>query len=283
VGEVREIEASEVAAAIEEMAAQSIYHLGKEEFNALRRARDRESSEMGRAALDDIIANAEIADKGEFPICQDTGLAVVFIDWGQDAHLVGGTLEGAVNEGVRRAQRGAYMRASVVGDPFERSNTGDNTPAIVHLRMVEGDSVRIQYAAKGGGAENMSRLAMLKPADGAEGLVEFVVGAVREASANPCPPVVVGVAVGGDFEQAAVTAKRTLLRPLGEANPDAALAELERRILEGINATGVGPSGLGGEVTALAVHLEAAPCHLASMPVAVNIDCHAHRHREVVL
>lgn len=282
-GSPREIRAEEITAAVEKMAAEAAYVLGKEELEALRKARKDEESQLGRAALDDLLKNAEIAEKGEFPICQDTGLAVVFIDWGQDAHLLGGTLQEAVDEGVRRAQKAAYTRTSVMADPFERVNTGDNTPAIMHVRMVEGDGVRIQYDAKGGGSENMSRLAMLKPADGVEGLVSFAVTAVKEASANPCPPVVVGLAAGGNFERVAEMAKRALLRPLGEPNPRPELAGIEARILREINRTGVGPSGLGGTVTALAVHLVVAPCHLASLPVAINIDCHAHRHREVVL
>jgi fumarate hydratase subunit alpha len=283
VGSPRELPASDVTAAVEKLAAEVLYHLGKPELEALERARAAEESELGRAALDDVLRNAQIAAQGELPLCQDTGLAVVFIDWGQDVRLVGGALQEAVDEGVRRAQKVAYMRASVLGDPLLRANTGDNTPAIVHLRMAEGDGVKICYVAKGGGAENMSRLAMLRPADGADGIVEFAVRTVREASANPCPPVIVGIGVGGNFERAAELAKRALIRPLGQPSPVEHLAELEKRVLEGVNATGVGPSGLGGRVTALAVHVEAAPCHLASLPVAVNLDCHAHRHAEAEL
>ncbi|MHC4916020.1 MAG: fumarate hydratase [Planctomycetota bacterium] len=282
-GSPRELPASDVTAAVEKLAAEVLYHLGKPELEALERARAAEESELGRAALDDVLRNAQIAAQGELPLCQDTGLAVVFIDWGQDVRLVGGALQEAVDEGVRRAQKVAYMRASVLGDPLLRANTGDNTPAIVHLRMAEGDGVKICYVAKGGGAENMSRLAMLRPADGADGIVEFAVRTVREASANPCPPVIVGIGVGGNFERAAELAKRALIRPLGQPSPVEHLAELEKRVLEGVNATGVGPSGLGGRVTALAVHVEAAPCHLASLPVAVNLDCHAHRHAEAEL
>ncbi len=279
----REVSAAEVTAAVEKLAAEVLYQLGQPELEALRRARAAEDSELGRAALDDMLKNAQIAAQGEFPLCQDTGLAIVFIDWGQDVRLVGAGLQEAVDEGVRRAQKAAYMRASVLGDPLLRANTGDNTPAIVHLRMVKGDRITITYDAKGGGSENMSRLAMLKPADGADGIVEFAVRTVREASANPCPPVIVGIGVGGNFERAAELAKRSLIRPLGQPNPAEHLAEVERRVLEGVNATGVGPSGLGGRITALAVHVEAAPCHLASLPVAVNLDCHAHRHAEVEL
>jgi fumarate hydratase subunit alpha len=210
-------------------------------------------------------------------------LAVVFVDWGQDAHLTGGSLQAAVDEGVRRAQKSAYLRASVLGDPFTRRNTGDNTPAVLHARLVPGEKVKITVAAKGGGSENMSRLGMLTPAAGVEGLVEFAVRAVREAAANPCPPVIVGLGAGGNFERVAELAKRALLRPLGRPNPDPQLAAIERRVLDAVNRTGIGPGGLGGTVTALAVHLETAPCHIASLPVAVNLDCHAHRHKEVEL
>jgi fumarate hydratase subunit alpha len=282
-GNCRVIKAADISTAVEKLASEAAYHLGKEELAALKRAAAEERSELGRAALAELLRNAEIAARGEYPLCQDTGLAVLFIDWGQDAHLVGGSLQGAADEGVRRAQKNAYLRATVVSDPFERRNTGDSTPAIIHLRMVPGDRVLIVLAAKGGGSENMSRLGMLRPGDGLEGLVEFAVRAVREASANPCPPVVVGLAAGGNFELVAELAKRALLRPLGRPHPQERFAAVERRVLAGINRTGIGPAGLGGTVTALAVHLEVAPCHIASLPVAVNLDCHAHRHREVEL
>jgi fumarate hydratase subunit alpha len=280
---MREISAADVSAALERLASEAAYHLGAEELAALERAAKAEQSELGRGVLQELLRNAEVAAEGVYPLCQDTGLAVVFVDWGQDARLAGGSLQAAVDEGVRRAQKGAFLRASVLGDPLTRKNTGDNTPAILHVRLVPGEKVRIVFAAKGGGSENMSRLEMLKPSAGADGLVEFVVRAVREAGANPCPPVVVGVGAGGNFERVAELAKRALLRPLGRANPDPELAALEKRMLEAVNRTGVGPGGLGGTVTALAVHLETAPCHIASFPAAVNIDCHAHRHKEVEL
>jgi len=283
VSAARELDVSEITAAVEKMVAKGVYVLGERELEALRRARQSEVSPLGCAALDDICRNAEIAAEGVFPICQDTGLAVFFVFLGRDVRLVGGSLQEAVDEGVRRAQKGAYIRASVVSCPFKRVNTADNTPAVVHTTVVDGDRLRIFYDAKGGGSENMSRLAMLKPADGINGLVEFAVTAVKEASANPCPPVVVGLAAGGNFEKVALMAKWALLRPLGDPNHDADLAAIERRVLQGINDTGVGPSGLGGRVTALAVHLETAPCHIASLPVAINIDCHAHRHQETEL
>jgi fumarate hydratase subunit alpha len=280
---MREISAADVSAAVERLASEVAYHLGAEELEALKRAAAEEQSGLGRGLLEELVKNAAVAAEGVYPLCQDTGLAVVFVDWGQDAHLAGGSLQEAVDEGVRRAQKNAYLRASVLGNPLTRKNTGDNTPAILHARLVPGDRVRIVFAAKGGGSENMSRLEMLKPSAGADGLVEFVVRAVREAGANPCPPILVGVGAGGNFEQVAELAKRALLRPLGKANSDPELAALEKRMLEAVNRTGVGPGGLGGTVTALAVHLEAAPCHIASFPAAVNIDCHAHRHGEVEL
>ena len=232
VSAARELDVSEITTAVEQMVAEGVYVLGDRELAALQRARDTEESPMGRAALEDICLNAEEAAKGVFPICQDTGLAVFFVQVGCDVHLVGGGLQAAIDEGVRRAQKSAYIRASVVAGPFRRTNTGDNTPAIVHTSLVEGDKLRIFYDAKGGGSENMSRLAMLKPADGVEGLVDFAVGAVSEASANPCPPVVVGLAAGGNFENAAVMAKWALLRPLGDPNPDPHLAEIEGTVLD---------------------------------------------------
>jgi fumarate hydratase subunit alpha len=280
---MRDISAADITDAIERMAVKISYHLGKEELNALCEAGRREESPIGRAVLGEIVENARIAGEGVFPLCQDTGLMVVFVDWGQDAHLVGGDLQAAVDEGVRRAQKAAYLRTSVLADPIGRRNTGDNTPAIVHVLMVQGDRVRLVVAAKGGGSENMSRLAMLKPSDGADGVVHFAVETMRQASGNPCPPVIMGVGVGGNFEKVALLAKRALLRPLGEPNPQPEAAEIERRILAGVNNTGVGPAGLGGRVTALAVHVEMAACHIASLPVAVNIDCHAHRHAEETL
>lgn len=280
---MREITAEQVSAAVEKLAAEIAYHLGAAELAALERAAREEESELGRAALADLLKNAGIAARGEYPLCQDTGLAVLFVDWGQDAHLVGGSLQAAADEGVRRAQKNAFLRATVVADPFERKNTGDSTPAIVHVRLVPGDRVRIVFAAKGGGSENMSRVAMLRPGDGLEGLVAFAVRAVREAAANPCPPVVVGLAAGGNFERVAELAKRALLRPLGRPHPEPRYAAIEKRVLDEVNRTGIGPAGLGGKVTALAVHLEVAPCHIASLPAAININCHAHRHGEVEL
>ena len=279
---MREIDVAEIADAVARLAGELAYRLGDAETKALGEARGREESEPGLAALDQIIENAGSAAKGVRPICQDTGLGVVFIDMGQDVHLAGGSLEDAVNDGLRRGIEENYLRASAC-DPFTRANTGDGVPAILHVRIVPGERVRILFDAKGGGSENCSRLAMLTPADGMEGVKAFAVETVEKAGAKSCPPLVVGIGVGGNFETCALLAKRALVRELGEPNPDPGLASLEKEILDAANATGVGPSGLGGRVTVMAVHVEAAPCHIASLPVAVNLDCHAHRHGEAVL
>ena len=216
-------------------------------------------------------------------MCQDTGLAVVFLDVGQDVHLSGGNLADAVNEGVRRGYKEGYLRKSSLDHPLRRKNTGDNTPAIIHTRIVPGDKVRVTVAPKGGGSENMSRIKMMPPSDGKKGVVDFVVETVREAGSNPCPPIIVGVGLGGTFEYAAVLSKRALLRELGKPADDADNAALEKELLARINKLGIGPQGYGGRYTALAVHVESANCHLASLPVAVNIQCHAARHKETVI
>jgi fumarate hydratase subunit alpha len=279
---VREIDVGEIRDAVVRLAGEVAYRLGDAERAALEEAREREESEPGRAALGEIIENADCASKGIRPICQDTGLGVVFIDVGQDVHITGGSLEDGVNEGMRRAVSENYLRASAC-DPFTRANSGDGVPAILHVRIVPGDRVKIIFDAKGGGSENCSRLSMLAPADGGEGVKAFAVETVEKAGAKSCPPLVVGVGVGGNFETCAVLAKRALVRELGSPNPDPDIASLEKDILEAANATGVGPSGLGGRVTVLAVHVEAAPCHIAGLPVAVNLDCHAHRHGGIEL
>jgi len=252
-------------------------------LGALEEALDREESELGRWALEQVVRNARIAREGKFPLCQDTGLAVVFVRVGQDVRVTGGSLEEAVQEGVRRGYREGYLRKSVVRDPLRRENTGDNTPAVVHYRIVPGNGLEITLMAKGAGSENMSGVRMLTPADGAEGVKAFVVEQVRQAGANPCPPVIVGVGIGGTLERCALLAKEALLRPVGRRNPDPFYAEMEEELLTRINALGIGPQGFGGKVTALDVHIEAEPCHIASLPVAVNIQCHAARHATVML
>jgi fumarate hydratase subunit alpha len=260
------------------------YELGSDIEQALKQAVEREASEVGRVILQQILENAHIARTDEVAICQDCGLAVVFLDLGQEVHIVGGDLYEAVNEGVRQGYKDGYLRKSSVRQPFSaRVNTGDNTPAIIHTRIVPGDQLHITVAPKGGGSENMSRLAMLTPAAGRQGVVDFVVKTVDEAGANPCPPIIVGVGVGGTFERVTYLAKHALMREIATSNPDPELDALERELLERINKLGIGPQGLGGRVTALAVLIEAEPCHIASMPVAVNIQCHAARHKETIL
>jgi len=251
-----------------------------EAFAAARRTED---NPLADAILEQLEENARIASDDEVPLCQDTGLAVFFVDLGRDVRIVGEGLGEAIDRGVREGYSQGYLRKSVVADPIRRTNTGDNTPAIVHLRIVDGEGLRIRYTAKGGGSENMSRIAMLKPADGIEGVKDFVVNAVSEAGGNPCPPLVVGIGIGGDFEACAILAKEALFREIGSPNDDEFYAAVEKELFERINATGVGPMGLGGKTTALAVHVLAAPCHIASLPVAVNINCHASRHGEVTL
>jgi len=280
---MREIPVSQIREALVSCIEQANFSLGRAERDALAAARARETSPTGRAILDQLLENADIAEAERRPLCQDTGVAVVFLEVGQEARLTGGGLEDAVQDAVREAYSRFYLRKSILDHPLTRKNTGDNTPAVIHTRIVPGDKVRIVFDAKGGGCENMSRLAMLTPSAGREGVVDFVVKAVAEAGGNPCPPVVVGVGLGGTFEKAAMMAKQALLRPLGEPAAHPEDRRLEEDLLERINATGVGPMGLGGVSTALAVHVISHPCHLAALPVAVNLDCHSHRHSEATI
>lgn len=280
---MREVAAAKVTEAVARVCVEANVRLGDDVLAALERAREAEESPAGRQILAELAENARIAGEDEVPVCQDTGYAVFFVELGQEVHLTGGTLEEAVNAGVRRGYTEGFLRKSIVGDPLARANTGDNTPAVLHVRSAPGDRLRLRFMAKGGGSENMSRLGMLKPSAGWAGVKEFVVTAVREAGPNPCPPVVLGVAVGGDFEQAAVAAKEALLRKIGEPNPEPRAAELEAELLAAVNDLGLGPGGLGGRITALAVHLSLLPTHIASLPVAVAFACHAYRHGEVVL
>jgi fumarate hydratase subunit alpha len=258
------------------------FDLGDDVLKAFYTAKDREESPIGKEIMDLLIENAHIARDELIPMCQDTGFAVFFIELGDEVQVVGGNLIAAINEGVRQGYTEGYLRKSIC-HPFTRKNSGDNTPAIVHVEPVPGDVLKIIFAPKGGGSENMSRVTMLKPSDGKKGIKDFVVNRVKESGANPCPPTVVGVGIGGTFEKAALLAKKALLRPVGSSNPDKEVAALEQEILEGINNLGIGPQGLGGSITSLAVHIELFPCHIASLPVAVNINCHAHRHKEVIL
>jgi len=259
------------------------YYLGQDMLDALQRAYEQEISQTGKKFLQQILDNAEVARSEEVPMCQDTGFAVVFVELGQDVHIEGGSLEDAINEGVRRGYADGYLRKSIVKHPLERVNTGDNTPAVVYYKLVPGDKLKITLAPKGGGSENMSAIKMLKPAEGLAGVKQFVLDTVLAAGSNPCPPIIVGVGIGGTFEKAAMLAKESLLRAVGTPNHRQDIAELENELLTSINNLGIGPQGLGGRITALAVHVDIYPAHIASLPVAVNINCHANRHKEIIL
>ncbi|MBM4078958.1 MAG: fumarate hydratase [Planctomycetes bacterium] len=280
---MREVNATDIANAVARLCIEANCVLGEDLLAALRQAQQKEESETGREILSQLLENARLGREERVPTCQDTGVAVAFVELGQDARIVGGSLREAIDEGVRRGYKDGYLRASILGDPLARRNTGDNTPAVIHVESVPGDRLRLTLMAKGGGCENMSRLAMLTPAQGRDGVIRFVVDAVAQAGANPCPPIIVGVGLGGTFEQAALISKKALLRPVGQPSANPETAALERDLLAQINALGIGPQGLGGRITALAVHVETYPCHIASLPVAVNIECHAHRHGTVVL
>lgn len=281
---MREIKAEEVTSVVARLCKEANYYLGEDVLAALSRAREAEESPIARQVLDQIIENASIAASEQMPLCQDCGLAVVFIEQGQDVHITGGDLYEAVNAGVRQGYADGYLRKSVVRLPFSaRANTKDNTPAIIHVEVVAGDKLKITVAPKGGGSENMSRFTVFKPAQGRTAVVDFVVNAVDEAGGNPCPPLVVGVGIGGTAEKAMFLAKKSLLRRVGEPSSDSEVAELEGELLGRINGTGIGAGGVGGRITALAVHVETFPAHIASLPVAVNIQCHSARHKEAVL
>lgn len=281
---MREISAQAITDAVAELAVQACCNLPREMFEGMKKARQSEPSPLGREILGRLLENAEIAENEQTPICQDTGLAVIFVDLGQDAHIVGGDFEKAINDGVAKGYVEGYLRKSSVAEPlFERKNTGDNTPAVIHTRIVPGDKIRIRLAPKGAGSENKSVLKMLVPADGIEGVRKTVLEAVQAAGPNACPPMVVGVGVGGNMELACLCAKRAAARDVGTHNADPRYAKLERELLELVNKTGIGPQGLGGENTAITVNLEWAPTHIASLPVAVNINCHAARHAETIL
>ncbi len=281
---MRTVDVGQITDAIERMSRDSNTRLPDDVVAALRAAREREVSQTAREVLDQLLLNAERAEQTGLPLCQDTGIAVVFIDLGRDVHLNGGDLQTAVDAGVRRGYRKGFLRKSVVWDPLDRaSNTGDNTPAVLHVRIIEGDEVTVHFAPKGGGSENMSALWMLTPAQGRAGIIEAISAQIDAAGGMPCPPLVLGVGLGGTFEMAALLAKRALLRPLGTPSPTDDIADLERDALDAVNATGVGPMGLGGSTTALAVQIERHPCHIASLPLALNVQCHAARHQTTVI
>lgn len=280
---LRRIRAENITKAVKKLFIDANTRLGRDVVAALRAGLKNEQSPLGRQVLEKIIENAAIASKASMPLCQDTGLAVLFIELGQDVRVTGGDFSRAVEEGVRQAYDDGCLRKSLC-DPLTRMNTGDNTPAIMHIDIVPGNQIKIIALPKGGGSENMSRAVMLTPAAGMDGIRDFILQTVEQAGANPCPPVIVGVGIGGSLEAACLLAKKALLRPVGRKNKkDRRLAEMEAKLLEDINDLGIGPAGMGGRVTALAVHTEMMPCHIASLPVAVNLQCHAARHAEVVL
>ncbi|MHB1456589.1 MAG: fumarate hydratase [Armatimonadota bacterium] len=280
---MREISTSEITDAVADLCIGANYDLGEDVCRALEEGLDHEESDAGRDVFYQLIENAEIARTEQVPMCQDTGFAVVFLEVGQDLHISGRSLTDAVNAGVAKGYSEGYLRKSIIGHPLKRINTGDNTPAVIHTEIVPGDKLKIIVAPKGGGSENMSAVRMLKPSDGVEGVKKFVVELVEAAGSNPCPPIIVGVGIGGTMEKAAILAKKSLLRLIGEHNPNPDDSRLEDELLALVNATGIGPAGLGGRITSLAVNVETYPCHIASLPVAVNIQCHAARHKEVVL
>lgn len=280
---MREIEVNEIIDAVRELCIKANCVLNDDVYNALEAAKNTEKSPIGKEILCQLTENADIAKNENVPICQDTGMAIVFVELGQDVHIKGGLLTDAINEGVRRGYRDGYLRKSVVADPFLRENTKDNTPAIIHYDIVEGDKIKIIVAPKGFGSENMSKIYMLKPSAGIEGAKDAIVQAVDEAGPNPCPPMVVGVGVGGNFEMAALLAKKALLRPIGSHSDKPHLREMEEELLDRMNSLGIGPQGLGGVTTVLGVNVESFPTHIAGMPIAVNISCHVTRHAEVVL
>ncbi len=280
---MRTLSLSQVTETVKKLYVEACYDIQEDLLAALQEALEKEESPPGKEVLQVLMENAAVAKEEQLPICQDTGMAVVFLDLGEEVRFNGSDLVGAINRGVAEACKEGYLRASVVADPLDRTNTKDNTPAVVHLNLEPGDKVRITVAGKGTGAENMSALKMLSPAYGVRGIKEFVLETVRKAGPNACPPIIVGVGLGGNFETCALLAKRALFRKLGSRNPKAHLAKLEKELLEDINGLGIGPQGLGGTVTALDVHIEEAPCHIGSLPVAVNLECHAHRYKEAVL
>jgi fumarate hydratase subunit alpha len=280
---LRRINTKRVTKAVKKLFIEANTVLSEDVVEALHHALSREESETGKQVLQKIIENAYIARRKKMPICQDTGLAVVFVEMGQDVHITGGALHAAIEEGVRQAYEEGYLRKSVC-DPLTRKNTTDNLPAIIHVDIVSGDRMKIIAMPKGGGSENASAAKMLTPAAGIDGIKKFVLETVDQAGANPCPPIIVGVGIGGSLEQACIMAKKALLRPIGEANRiDERMEQMEKELFDSINKLGIGPAGLGGRVTALAVNVEMMPCHIASLPVAVNIQCHVARYKETTL
>ena len=281
---MKDIDAKDITKLVTQLFLNANYYLTDDVLEALNKAKDTEESPVGKEVLTQIIKNADIAAKEQIALCQDCGTAVVFLELGQDVHIIGGDLVTAINEGVRQAYTKGYLRKSIVVQPFSsRVNTKDNTPAIIYTDIVPGDKLKIIVMPKGGGAENMSRLVMLTPSAGRQGIIDNVVKAVEEAGSNPCPPIIVGVGIGGTAEKTMILAKKALLRKIGEHNTDPEVTELEKVLLQKVNALGIGPMGYGGRTTALAVNVEVFPAHIASMPLAINISCHSSRHKEAII
>lgn len=280
---MRKINVNEITKTVKELCMEANYFLSDDIKEALENNRKKESWALAGDILEQIIINGKIAAEDRVPICQDTGMACVFLEVGQDIHIVGGNIEEAINEGVRQGYEEGYLRKSVVKDPINRINTKDNTPAMIYYEIVPGDKIKITVAPKGFGSENMSRIAMLKPSDGIEGVKRFIIDTVKAAGPNPCPPMVVGIGIGGTFDKAAYLAKKALLRPINQYNENIYYKELEEELLSSINELGIGPQGFGGATTALGVNIEVLPTHIAGLPVAVNINCHATRHKERII
>jgi len=279
---MREIHVDEIRDNVAQICLDAAYNLSEDVITAFDRAIETETAPGAKEIIELLKENARIAREEHIPICQDTGIAVFFVEIGQDLRIKNGFIVDAINEGVRKGYKEGYLRKSVV-DPITRKNTGDNTPAIIYTELVPGDKLKISFLPKGAGSENMSVIRMMRPTEGVEGIGNFVLECVQKAGANPCPPVVIGVGIGGSFEKAALLAKKSLLRPVGSPNPKLELASLEETLLKAVNRTGIGPEGFGGKVTAMAVHIESFPCHIASLPIAVNINCHAARHKTIIL
>ena len=280
---MREIHVSQITDVVERLCIEANTHLPGDVKNAICQCRANEDWAVAQGVLDKIIENFEMADANEVPICQDTGMACVFLEIGQDVHLVGGNLTEAVDEGVRRGYTNGYLRKSVVADPVRRGNTGDNTPAMLYTEIVPGEQIKITVGPKGFGSENMSQIRMFKPSAGLQGIKDFIIEAVETAGPNPCPPMVVGVGIGGTFDKAALLAKKALMRPIDSENPDPFYADLEKEMLEKINSLGIGPQGFGGKTTAIGLNIETLPTHIAGMPCAININCHVTRHKSEVI
>lgn len=279
---MRIIKSSQITEIVRDMCIKANIYLGEDVVESLKENKEKENSELGKNILNILIKNCEIAKEKQMPICQDTGMAVFFVSIGQDVHLEGKNISDAINEGVKQGYEDGFLRKSVV-TPIDRKNTQDNTPAIIHYDIVEGDKITIEFAPKGFGSENMSKMKMLKPSDGIKGIQKFIIDTVKEAGPNPCPPIVVGVGIGGTIEKCAQIAKKSLLRDIGEHNKDENIKNLEIQILKEINNLGIGPQGLGGNTTALAVNIETFPTHIAGLPVVVNINCHAARHKKAII